>query len=90
MTDSILEHQSLICLERHYPVAYWARLWGFSAKTVREWFRDEVGPGVLRVANLSRRLKRDYTTLTISPTAAARIYRQRVCQPSDRRTREVM
>jgi hypothetical protein len=23
--------------QRHYPVVYWARIWGFSAKTVREW-----------------------------------------------------
>lgn len=34
-------------LEPHYPVIYWARLWGFSAKTVREWFRDEYGSGIL-------------------------------------------
>ena len=23
--------------ERHYPVVSWVRIWGFSAKTVREW-----------------------------------------------------
>jgi hypothetical protein len=63
--------------EHHYPVAYWARLWGFSAKTVREWFRDEFGPGILRQQNSGRRLKRDYTTLMISPTAARRVYANR-------------
>ena len=63
--------------EPHYPVAYWAQLWGFSAKTVREWFRDEFGPGILRQQNSGRRLKRDYTTLMISPTAARRVYGKR-------------
>jgi hypothetical protein len=63
--------------ERHYSVAYWARLWGFSAKTVREWFRDEFGPGLLRQQNTGRRSKRDYTTLMISPTAARRVYAKR-------------
>ena len=60
--------------ERHYPSAYWARLWGFSAKTVREWFRDEYGPGVLRQPNTGRRSRRDYTTIMISARAAARVY----------------
>jgi hypothetical protein len=49
--------------EQHYPVAYWAKCWGFSAKTVREWFQEEFGPGILRQANKGRRLKRDYVTL---------------------------
>lgn len=48
--------------EQHYPIAHWARLWGFSRKTVREWFQDEYGPGVLRQPNIGRRSKRDYTT----------------------------
>ena len=63
--------------ERHYPIACWARLWGFSQKTVREWFRDEYGPGILRQPNVGRRSKRDYTTITISASAAARVYAQR-------------
>ena len=64
-------------LEPHYPVMHWARLWGFSAKTVREWFRDEYGAGILRQENAGRRSKRDYTTMMISPTAARRIYTKR-------------
>lgn len=60
--------------ERHYPVAYWARLWGFSPKTVREWFRNESGPGVLRLPNTGRHSKRDYTTIMIAPSAASRVY----------------
>src|SRR5712692_9444033 len=53
--QAVIEHQqnappdsaSLAFEERHYPIAYWARRWGFSEKTVREWFRDEYGPGIL-------------------------------------------
>jgi hypothetical protein len=63
--------------ERHYPPTYWARLWGFSAKTVREWFRGECGPGVLRQTNKGRRSKRDYVTVMISPSGAARVYAKR-------------
>jgi predicted site-specific integrase-resolvase len=63
--------------ERHYPTAYWARIWGFSKKTVREWFRDEYGPGILRQSNVGRRSKRDYTTIMVSASAAARVYARR-------------
>jgi hypothetical protein len=63
--------------EQHHPVGYWSRLWGFSAKTVRDWFRDEHGPGILRQPNTGRRSKRDYTTLMISPSAAGRVYLRR-------------
>jgi hypothetical protein len=68
------------CEERHYPTAYWARLWGFSEKTVREWFRDEYGPGILRQPNVGRRSKRDYTTIMISASAAARVYGKRTAK----------
>lgn len=60
--------------ESHFSIGHWAQLWGFSVKTVREWFRDEYGPGILRQANVRRRSKRDYTTIMISPSAAARVY----------------
>jgi hypothetical protein len=77
--------------ERHHPVRHWAQLWGFSPKTVRDWFRDEYGPGILRQPNTGRRSKRDYTTLMISPSAAARVYAKRTGQGlRQRRTREVM
>jgi hypothetical protein len=68
------------CEERHYPSIHWARLWGFSAKTVREWFRDECGPGILRQPNIGRRSTRDYTTIMISASAAARIYARRTAK----------
>jgi hypothetical protein len=66
--------------EQHFPVAHWARRWGFSEKTIREWFRDEDGPGILRQLNVGRRRKRDYTTMTISATAAARVYAKRTAK----------
>ena len=63
--------------EQHFPVSYWARRWGFSVKTVREWFRDEYGPGIVRQPNTGRRSKRDYTTIMVSASAAARVYARR-------------
>ena len=63
--------------EQHFPVGYWAQRWGFSSKTVRDWFRDESGAGILRQPNTGRRKKRDYTTLMISASAAARVYAKR-------------
>ena len=66
--------------EQHFPTSYWARRWGFSVKTVREWFRDEFGPGILRQPNTGRRSKRDYTTIRVSPSAAARVYTKRTSQ----------
>ena len=77
--------------EQHFPVRYWAKRWGFGEKTVREWFRDEYGPGILRQPNTGRRKKRDYTTIMISPGAAARIYAKRTAPDGIlRRTHEVM
>jgi predicted site-specific integrase-resolvase len=57
--------------ETHFPVRYWADRWGFSVKTVRDWFRDEYGPGILRQPN---------TTIMISPSAAARVYGKRTAK----------
>ena len=76
--------------ETHFPVRYWAERWGFSLKTVREWFRDEFGPGILRQPNVGRRSKRDYTTIMVSPSAAARVYTKRIGSDGHGRTREVM
>ena len=66
--------------EQHFPTSYWAARWGFSAKTIREWFRDEYGPGILRQQNSGRRSKRDYTTIMISAGAAARVYAKRTAK----------
>jgi len=56
--------------ERRHPDAWWAGIWGFSAKTLRDWFRDEYFAGVLRQPNLVHRYTRDYTTIMISSSLA--------------------
>lgn len=77
--------------EKHFPIRYWADLWGFSEKTVREWFRDEYVPGILRQPNVGRRARRDYTTIMVSPSAASLIYARRIGAARDQRSaREVM
>jgi hypothetical protein len=78
-----LEHSTRsTCEEAYFPVRYWADRWGFSIKTVRDWFRDEHGPGILRLANTGRRLRRDYTTITVSATAAEPVYAKRTSRES--------
>ncbi len=72
--------QVLAFEEQHFPTVYWARRWGFSPKTVREWFREEYGPGILRQPNRGRRSKRDYTTIMVSASAAARVYAKRTAR----------
>ena len=64
------------CEEQHFPVRYWAEIWGYSPKTIRSWFQDQYGPGILRQGNAGGRLRRDYITIMISPSAAARVYAQ--------------
>jgi hypothetical protein len=76
--------------EQHFPIGFWARSWGFSAKTVREWFRDEYGSGILRQQKSGRRKKREYTTITVSATGAARVYAKRTGGRGLSGTREVM
>jgi len=73
--ESCATHEA--SMQRHFNVRYWSSLWGFSEKTIREWFREERGPGILRQSNIGRRRRRDYTTIMISPSAAARVYAKR-------------
>jgi hypothetical protein len=84
----VIEQRSLAvspiesCEEQHFPIRYWSHRWGFSEKTIRDWFRDEYGPGILRQPNVGRRRRRDYTTITVSATAAARVYAKRTGRES--------
>jgi AraC-like DNA-binding protein len=68
--------------EQHFSIRHWAQIWGFSEKTLREWFGDETGVGILRQQHKGRRGKRDYTTTRISASAAERIYAKRTGQRS--------
>jgi hypothetical protein len=91
MTNEVTRVSAVAFDEQHFPVRYWARRWGFSEKTVREWFRDVYGPSILRQPNTGRRSKRDYVTIMISASAASRIYTKRTGSGGIlRRTRQVM
>ena len=61
--------------ERHFSPKELAELWGLDQSTVRRIFRDE--PGVLRIPHLGRRGKRDYTSLRIPDSVAARVHERR-------------
>jgi hypothetical protein len=65
-------------LEEHYTPLQLAKLWGLSADTIRNMFRDE--PGVLVINRGERMNKRGYLTIRIPASVAARVhqsYRQR-------------
>ena len=61
--------------EPHYTVKQLAERWGLDQSTVRRIFRDE--PDVLRIPHLRRRGKRDYVSLRIPASVAARVHERR-------------
>ena len=64
--------------ERHFTPKELAELWRLDESTVRRLFQDE--PGVLRIGQVGRRSTRDYVTLRIPASTAARFYRERMGQ----------
>jgi hypothetical protein len=62
--------------ERHYAPKDLAELWQLDESTVRRLFQDE--PGVLKIGQTGRRTKRDYVTLRIPESTAARFYKARM------------
>ena len=62
--------------ERHYTPKELAELWRLDESTVRRMFQDETG--VLKIGQAGRRNKRDYVTLRIPASTAARFYRERM------------
>ena len=62
--------------ERHFTPKELAELWRLDESTVRRMFQDE--PGVLKIGQTGRRSKRDYVTLRIPASTAARFHRERV------------
>jgi len=62
--------------ERHFSPKELAAVWLLDESTVRRMFQDE--PGVLKLGQTGRRGKRDYVTLRIPASVAARFYRQRI------------
>ena len=64
--------------ERHYTPKELAEVWRLDESTIRRMFQDE--PGVLKIGQTGRRSKRDYVTLRIPASTAARFYRARMGQ----------
>jgi hypothetical protein len=60
--------------EQHYLVAELSALWGFSAKTIRRLFEDELG--VIAVGHEEVLHKRGYRTLSIPESVAKRVHAQ--------------
>jgi hypothetical protein len=58
--------------EQHFTPQQLAELWGVSAETIREIFRDE--PGVLKIGSTGARYKRGYQTLRIPLSVAERVH----------------
>lgn len=58
--------------ETHFTCKEIAERWAYDESTVRRIFRDE--PGVLRIPHLRRHGKRDYTSLRIPASVAARVH----------------
>jgi hypothetical protein len=71
-----LRDKGLFCFERHFTPKQLGELWGLDESTVRRMFQDE--PGVLKIGNANRRDgKRDYVSLRIPESVAARVHRER-------------
>jgi hypothetical protein len=58
--------------EQHYSPADLAKKWGFSARFVRELFRNE--HGVIVIDRPEKMHKRGYASLRIPESIAARVY----------------
>jgi len=58
--------------ERHYKPAELAKLWGWNASKVRDWFRSE--PEVLMEDRPEQMHKRGYTSMRIPESVAKRVY----------------
>jgi hypothetical protein len=61
--------------ERHYSPQELASIWKLDESTVRRLFADE--PGVLKIGATGRRRRRDYVTLRIPESVAARFHQRR-------------
>jgi hypothetical protein len=62
--------------ERHYTPKELAALWRLDESTIRKLFQDE--PGVFKIGQAGRRNRRDYVTLRIPESTAARFYKARM------------
>jgi len=63
-------------IERHFSPTELASLWGFSARFVRDLFRNE--PGVIVIDRPEQMHKRAYATIRIPESVAGRVYQRLV------------
>ena len=77
-TPAPIRQQQVDPFERHFTPKELAELWRLDESTIRRLFQDE--PGVLKIGEAGRRTKRDYVTLRIPASAAARFYKARIGQ----------
>jgi hypothetical protein len=76
MTSPTPIRQEVDPFERHYTPKELAAVWRLDESTVRRMFQDE--PNVLKIGSTGRRSTRDYVTLRIPASAAARFYKARI------------
>lgn len=71
-TDGDTEILACFVKDKHYTPSELAQLWGVSAKTIRQIFRDE--EGVLKIGSNGTRTRRAYKTLRIPESVAERVH----------------
>jgi hypothetical protein len=62
--------------DRHYKPTELAKLWGFHADKIRDWFEDE--PGVLVEHRPEQMHKRGYKSMRIPASVAVRVYTKHI------------
>jgi hypothetical protein len=77
-TPAQIRQQQMDPFERHFTPKELAELWRLDESTIRRLFQDE--PGVLKIGQAGRRSTRDYVTLRIPASTAARFYKARIGQ----------
>jgi hypothetical protein len=70
---------NLMADERHYEPNELAELWGVSAETIRNVFREE--PGVLRIAHPNGSKKRKYVLMRVPESVAQRVHKRLAAVP---------
>jgi hypothetical protein len=78
MASPVPVRQDVDPFERHYTPKELAEIWHLDESTIRRMFQAE--PGVLKIGATGRRYKRDYVTLRIPASAAARFYQARIAK----------
>jgi hypothetical protein len=72
-----LDLRTFVMAEKHFKPEELAELWGVSAQTIRDLFKEE--PGVLRVVKDDKpKHKRAYVTMRIPESVAERVH-TRLC-----------